>query len=117
MQEQLFYSCRYLHTAVVVNKAAVTSEVFLPWKAFFVGRRVVGLREYSFRSSSPPAFQNSSMKRLTCNLSLVVGTEFAMREGELLQQLMVVNPSASLIKLIVVFGLLILMGVEARVFS
>jgi hypothetical protein len=42
--------------AVVVDKAVVTSEVFLLWKDFFVGCRVVGLREYSFRSSSPPAF-------------------------------------------------------------
>ncbi len=73
--------------------------------------------EYSFRSSSLPAFQNSSMKRLTCNPSLVVGAEFAMREGELLRRLTVVNPSASLIELIVVFGSLILIEVEARVFS
>ncbi len=68
----------------MVDKAAVTSEVFLPQKAFFVGCRVVGLREYSFRSSSPLAFRNSSVKRLTCNPSLVVGAELALREGELL---------------------------------
>jgi hypothetical protein len=101
----------------VVNKAAVSSEVFSPRKAFFVSYQVVGSREYSFRSSSPLAFRNSSVKRLTCNPSLVVGAELALREGELLQRLTMENPSASLIELIVVFGLLILMGVEARVFS
>ncbi len=70
-------------TADVVDNAAVTREVSLPRKAFFVGWRVEGVREYSFRSSSP-AFRNSSMKRLTHGLSPGVGAGLALRKGELL---------------------------------
>jgi hypothetical protein len=36
---------RARETAVVVDNAAVTREVFLPQKAFLVGWRVVGSRE------------------------------------------------------------------------
>jgi hypothetical protein len=57
------------------------------------------------------------MKRLTRNPSLGVGAGLALREGELLQQLTMENPSASMIVIIVVFDLLVLTGVEARAFS
>jgi hypothetical protein len=102
-------------TADVVDNAAVTREVSLPRKAFFFGWRVEGLREYSFRSSSP-AFRISSVKRLTRSLSPGIGAGLALRKGELLQQLTMENPSVSVIKLIVVFDLLSSTRVVARAF-
>ncbi len=109
------YILTHAGETVDVVDAAVTREVSLPKNAFFVGWQVEVSREYSFRSSSP-AFRNSSVKRLTHGLSPGVGAGLALRKGELLQRLTMVNPSPSVIVLIVVFDLLSSTRVVVRAF-
>ncbi len=105
--------------AVEVDDAAVTEGVPSPRKAFFVGWRVEGSREYPIRllCLSSPALRKLSVRRLTRGPSLGVWTGVALRVGEPLQRLMMEYPSASVITLIVVVDSLVSTRDLARVLS
>ena len=105
--------------AVEVDDAAVTEGVPLPRKAFFVGWRIEGSKEYPIRLPclSFLALRKSSVKRLTRGPSLGVEAGVALRVGGPLQRLITVYPSASVIALIVVVDSLVSTRDLARVLS